>query len=55
MSRPGSYPGLKMALSIFCAMTAVTAAAFATPSTTYWTPMVMDIQPYKIVHLGIDN
>lgn len=29
--------------------------AFATPSTTYWTPMVMDIQPYKVVHLGIDN
>ncbi len=30
-------------------------AAFATPSTTYWTPMTMDIQPYKVVHLGIDN
>src|SRR3990172_382135 len=30
-------------------------AAYATPSTTYWTPMVMDIQPYKVVHLGIDN
>jgi len=29
--------------------------AFATPSTTYWTPMVMDIQAYKVVHLGIDN
>lgn len=29
--------------------------AFATPSTTYWTPAVMDIQPYKVVHLGIDN
>ncbi len=29
--------------------------AFATPSTTYWTPMTMDIQPYKVVHLGIDN
>jgi hypothetical protein len=29
--------------------------ALATPSTTYWTPMTMDIQPYKVVHLGIDN
>jgi len=31
------------------------ATAFATPSTTYWTPMVMDIQGYKTPHLGIDN
>lgn len=30
-------------------------AAFATPSTTYWTPMVMDIQAYGVPHLGIDN
>lgn len=30
-------------------------AAFATPSTTYWTPMVMDIQGYMVPHLGIDN
>ena len=29
--------------------------AFATPSTTYWTPDVMDIQAYKVVHIGIDN
>jgi len=29
--------------------------ALATPSTTYWTPMVMDIQGYKSLHLGIDN
>lgn len=29
--------------------------AFATPSTTYWTPAVMDIQPYLVPHLGIDN
>jgi hypothetical protein len=29
--------------------------AFATPSTTYWTPMTMDIQGYKTPHLGIDN
>ncbi|MGB9736540.1 MAG: hypothetical protein ACP5JP_08835 [bacterium] len=28
---------------------------FATPSTTYWTPDVMDIQAYGIPHLGIDN
>ncbi len=30
-------------------------AAFATPSTTFWTPMVEDIQPFGVLHLGIDN
>ena len=29
--------------------------ALATPSTTYWTPMVMDIQGYKVGHLTLDN
>jgi hypothetical protein len=29
--------------------------AFATPSTTYWTPAVMDIQPYGVLHIGVDN
>lgn len=28
---------------------------FATPSTTFWTPMVEDIQPFGVIHLGIDN
>ena len=31
------------------------APAFATPSTTYWTPMTMDIQPFGVLHLGVDN
>lgn len=30
-------------------------AAEATPSTTYWTPSSIDIQPYGVVHLGVDN
>ncbi|MBI5561140.1 MAG: hypothetical protein HY883_07715, partial [Deltaproteobacteria bacterium] len=29
--------------------------ALATPSTTYWTPAVSDVQPYGVLHLGIDN
>jgi hypothetical protein len=29
--------------------------ANATPSTTYWTPMTMDIQPYGVLHIGVDN
>ncbi len=30
-------------------------SAYATPSTTYWTPATSDIQPYKVLHIGIDN
>ena len=29
--------------------------ALATPTTEYWTPACADIQPWKIVHLGVDN
>ena len=31
------------------------AISFATPSTTYWTPMTLDIQPYGVLHIGGDN
>ena len=27
----------------------------ATPSTTYWTPCTMDIQPASVTHLGVDD
>lgn len=30
-------------------------SAWATPSTTYWTPDTTDIQGYKVLHLGIDD
>ncbi len=29
--------------------------AHATPSTTYWTPMTLDIQSFGVVHMGVDN
>lgn len=29
--------------------------SYATPSTTYWTPATSDIQPYGVLHIGIDN
>lgn len=29
--------------------------AFATPSTAFWTPMTEDLQPFGVLHLGIDN
>jgi len=30
-------------------------AALATPSTTYWTPCTIDIQPAGVIHLGVDD
>lgn len=29
--------------------------AMATPSTTYWTPMTVDVQSYGVLHVGVDN
>jgi hypothetical protein len=29
--------------------------ARATPSTTYWSPMTPDIQPFGVLHIGVDN
>jgi hypothetical protein len=43
-------------LAAAAAMVAVASgSAMATPSTTNWTPMTLDIQSYKVMHLGIDN
>ena len=30
-------------------------SARATPSTTYWTPMTVDVQSYGVLHIGADN
>jgi hypothetical protein len=29
--------------------------AFATPSSTFWTPMTPDMQPHGLLHVGVDN
>ena len=29
--------------------------ALATPSSTFWTPMTLDIQPNGLLHVGVDN
>ena len=43
-------------LSVAAAIVAMACgSAMATPTGTFWTPMSMDIQSYKMVHLGIDN
>ncbi|MBI2118517.1 MAG: hypothetical protein HYT97_02700 [Elusimicrobia bacterium] len=33
----------------------ITRTAWSTPSTTYWTPCVIDIQGYKVGHVTYDN
>lgn len=32
-----------------------TSISYATPSTTYWTPATTDIQPFGVLHIGVDN
>ncbi len=34
---------------------ATSGSAWATSSTTYWTPMTPDIQAFGVVHIGVDN
>lgn len=36
-------------------LVALSGMSWATPSTTYWTPCVSDIQPTGVWHIGIDN
>jgi len=33
----------------------LTGMAHAAPSSTYWTPMTLDIQSYGVAHIGVDN
>ncbi len=40
--------GIMMVLLMACIVA-------ATSSTTYWTPMTPDIQPFGVLHIGVDN
>lgn len=46
---------LPLILILLVALLFASGKAFATPSTTYWTAATSDIQPYKVLHIGIDN
>jgi hypothetical protein len=48
-SRPRILSGLLAALAL------VGSAAHATPSSTLWTNMTLDIQSYGVLHIGVDN
>lgn len=40
---------------IVLAILACISPVLATPSTTYWTPCTIDIQPAGLTHIGVDN
>ena len=42
-------------LAVAAAMQTCVRCAWATPSTTYWTPCTIDIQPAGVTHLGLDD
>ncbi|MDO8747071.1 MAG: hypothetical protein Q7J70_05355 [Thermodesulfovibrionales bacterium] len=42
-------------ITLLAILVFMTGIAYATPSTTYWTPMTMDIQSYGVLHIGVDN
>lgn len=42
-------------LTLLAVLMFMSGIAHATPSTTYWTPMTVDIQPYGVLHIGVDN
>jgi peptidoglycan hydrolase-like protein with peptidoglycan-binding domain len=46
---------VKMLVAAAALVAVASGSAMATPTGTFWTPMSMDIQSYKVVHLGIDN
>lgn len=44
-----------LGLAVGCLVAGAPRTASATPSTTYWTPMTVDIQSYGVLHTGVDN
>lgn len=46
---------LKKTAAVALAASLLAGIGYATPSTTYWTPATTDIQPYRSLHIGIDD
>jgi hypothetical protein len=46
---------LKILTAALVTLLMMTGVAVATPSTTYWTPLTPDIQPFGVLHIGVDN
>jgi len=45
----------RLAAVVACVAAMGTGWVWATPSSTYWTPMTLDVQSYGVPHLGVDN
>ena len=46
---------LKTAMVTMLSGVCMASMAYATPSTTYWTPATSDVQPFNVWHIGVDN
>src|SRR5262245_12490411 len=46
---------MKRLLAAFVLFVSGAVPAWATPSSTFWTPMTLDMQPYGLLHVGVDN
>jgi len=44
-----------LVVTLALGITGTTRSAHATPSTTYWTPMTVDIQSFGVLHTGVDD
>jgi len=53
--RRGWQVGCLAAAVVSCACILGGSLAYATPSTEYWTPCVIDFQPYGVGHIGYDS
>lgn len=45
----------KLVLGSLCVLLMTAQNAYSTSSTTFWTPMTIDIQSFGVPHIGIDN
>ena len=54
-SKGGTMKRIRLATMAMMIVLMVSGIAHATPSTTYWTPMTVDIQSYGVPHIGVDN
>jgi hypothetical protein len=46
---------VKIMVTNFVLLVFLSGIAYATPSSTFWTPMTPDIQSYGVLHIGVDN
>ncbi len=53
--RRASVLGTLRVLTVFSALVLAADAARATSSSTVWTPLSPDIQPFGVCHVGVDN